>query len=417
MPNTRVFHDPIHKEIIINRSKDEELMIMELIETEAFQRLRRIKQLGPASLIFHGAESSRFTHSIGVFCVARQIFNKLVEIDPNFEKNRLTVYGAALLHDLGHGPLSHTSEEIFDHDHEIWSKSLIKDYYPINSILKKFDNDIPKKIGELFSSKNLISHPMKTLISSEIDCDRLDYLLRDSYNTGTKYGLVDLERIISALTFSPDGGIAIKPKGVIAIEHFLVLRNIMYRTIYNHRINEVSSWILENIIRSVRNGLKDKIWIDKSLTNWIFAIKDLSFDDFLANDDVRLSYHLMRWKKEAPEPLSTLCKMFIDRKLLKATNISFLNNIQKLELLAFTKKKCEESNLNSSLFCGIKEKKFRGFETNNALKVWDGNYLINLDKASMLVKTLMKGEDHTLIIYPEEIKDDIKNRLLVMKKN
>ena len=78
MVNTRVFHDPIHKEIIINSSKDDELMIMELIETEAFQRLRRIKQLGPASLIFHGAESSRFTHSIGVFCVARQILNKLV---------------------------------------------------------------------------------------------------------------------------------------------------------------------------------------------------------------------------------------------------------------------------------------------------------------------------------------------------
>ena len=71
------------------------------------------------------------------------------------------------------------------------------------------------------------------MISSEIDCDRLDYLLRDSYNTGTKYGLVDLERIISALTFSPDGNIAIKPKGIVAIEHFLVLRNLMYRTIYN----------------------------------------------------------------------------------------------------------------------------------------------------------------------------------------
>ena len=417
MSNIRVFHDPIHKEIIINSSKDEELMIMELIETEAFQRLRRIKQLGPASLIFHGAESSRFTHSIGVFCVARQIFNKLVQIDPNFEKNRFIVYGAALLHDLGHGPLSHTSEEIFDHNHEKWSKSLINDYSPINSILKKFGNDIPKKIAELFCSKNLIAHPMKTLISSEIDCDRLDYLLRDSYNTGTKYGLVDLERIISALTLSPDGGIAIKPKGIIAIEHFLVLRNIMYRTIYNHRINEISSWILENIIKSIRNGLKDKIWIDQSLFNWIFSSQDLSFDDFLANDDVRLGYHLMRWKKEAPEPLSTLCKMFVDRQLLKATNISFLSNIQKLELLAFTKKKCEESNINSSLFCGIKEKTFRGFESNNSLKVWDGNYLINLDKASALVNTLMKGEDSSLIIYPKDLNDDIKNKILLMKNN
>ena len=109
--------------------------------------------------------------------------------------------------------------------------------------------------------------------------------------------------------------------------------------------------------------------------------------------------------------------MFIDRQLLKATNIKFLTNIQKLELLAFTKKKCEESNLNSSLFCGIKEKKFRGFESNNSLKVWDGNYLVNLDKASSLVKTLMKGEDSSLLIYPEEIKDDIKKKILQMRNN
>ena len=415
MPNIRVFHDPIHKEIIINSSKEEELMIMELIETEAFQRLRRIKQLGSASLIFHGAESSRFTHSIGVFCVARKIFSKLIEIDPYFEKHKFVLFGAALLHDLGHGPLSHTSEEIFGHNHENWSKSLINDYSPINSILKKFGNDIPKKIGELFSSKNLISHPMKTLISSEIDCDRLDYLLRDSYNTGTKYGLVDLERIISALTFSPDGGIAIRPKGVIAIEHFLVLRNIMYRTIYNHRINEISSWILENLIKTIKNDFKDKIWIDTHLKRWIFSIEDLSFDDFLATDDVGLVYHLMKWKEEAPEPISTLSKMYIDRRLLKAANISFLNNIEKLELLAYAKKKCEESNFDSNVFCGIKEKQFQGFESNNSLKVWDGSYLINLDKASQLVKTLMNREDYSFIIYPEQIQNDIKNRILIMK--
>ena len=191
----------------------------------------------------------------------------------------------------------------------------------------------------------------------------------------------------------------------------------MYRTIYNHRINEISSWILENIIKSIKNGLKEKIWIDQCLFNWIFSLKDLTFDDFLANDDVILGYHLMRWKKEAPEPLSTLCKMFIDRQLLKASNISFLSNIQKLELLAFTKKKCEEININSSLFCGIKEKKFRGFESNNSLKVWDGNYLTNLDQASPLVKTLMRGEDSSLLIYPKEIKDDIKNRILLIKNN
>jgi len=180
MSNKRIFHDPIHKEIIIDSDNPEELMIMQLIDTLAFQRLRRIKQLGAASLIFHGAESSRFTHSIGVFCVARKIYRKLIEIKPEFRQNKFILFGAALLHDLGHGPLSHTSKVIFAHDHEFWSKNLVNNYSPISSILKNFGTELPNQIGDLFTTKNLFSSTLKTLISSEIDCDRLDYLLRDS---------------------------------------------------------------------------------------------------------------------------------------------------------------------------------------------------------------------------------------------
>ena len=415
MNKKRVFHDPIHKEIVIDSSKDEEQMIMELIETYAFQRLRRIRQLGAASLVFHGAESSRFTHSLGVFCVARKIYKRLIEINEDFKREKFVLFGAALLHDLGHGPLSHTSEEIFTHSHEYWSKKIIENYSPINSILKKFGSDIPDKIGKLFSKKNFISNPVKTLISSEIDCDRLDYLLRDSYNTGTKYGLVDLERIISALTFSPDGCIAINPKGVIAIEHFLILRNIMYRTIYNHRINEICSWILEKTICQVQNKFNNSIWIDDVMKNWIFNPTNLDFDNFLANDDIKLFYHLNRWKEEGPEPLSTLCKMFLDRNLLKATDISFLSNLKKLELLASTKKHCEDNNLDSSLFCGIKEKKFNGFETNNSLKIWDGNYLSPPQNASALIKTLTQAYCNSLLIYPECIKNEVHNNILKFK--
>ena len=412
----RIFHDPIHKEIVFNSEKPEELMILELIDTIAFQRLRRIKQLGAASLLFHGAESSRFTHSIGVFCIARKIYRRLIENNPSFSENKFVLYGAALLHDLGHGPLSHTSEAIFDHNHEEWSQKLINNYSPINSILNKYDHELPRKIGELFKSKQLFSKPLKTLISSEIDCDRLDYLLRDSYNTGTKYGLVDLERIISALTFTPDGNIAIKPKGVIAIEHFLVLRNLMYRTIYNHRINEISTWILEKIIYILKNTFDKKVWIDKSLYKWIFSAQNLDFDDFIKNDDITFFYHLIRWKDESFEPLSTLCKMFIDRDLLKASDISFLNRVEKLEILAFARKLCETNNYDADIFCGIKERSFKGFESINALKIWDGTYQKSLENSSALIKTLMKSEDSCFIIYPEAIKYEIKSHIALLKK-
>ena len=413
----RIFHDPVHKEIILDSGKPEELMIMELIDSIAFQRLRRIKQLGAASLLFHGAESSRFTHSIGVFCIARKIYERLIERKPQFTKNKFVLFGAALLHDLGHGPLSHTSEIIFHHNHEYWSKNLVINYPPICSVLKKFDSELPNLIGELFESKNIFSKPLKTLISSEIDCDRLDYLLRDSYNTGTNYGLVDLDRIISALTFSPDGNIAIKPKGVIAIEHFLVLRNIMYRTIYNHRINEISTWILEKIINTIKNNESKKIYIDKPLHNWIFSPKNIDIDDFIKNDDIMLYYHLIKWTENSFEPLSTLCKMFINRNLLKAIDISFLSKIKKLEILAFARKLCQYKNYDPDIFCGIKERSFKGFESNNSLKIWDGTYQKSLESSSALIKTLMKPEDSSFMIYPYEITNEIKTQISIMKNN
>ena len=417
MTINRIFHDPIHKEIVFDSGKPEELMIMELVDTIAFQRLRRIKQLGAASLLFHGAESSRFTHSIGVFCIARKIYQRLIEKKSSFFENQFVLYGAALLHDLGHGPLSHTSEVIFDHNHEKWSQNLVQNYSPINSILKKYDKELPRQIGELFESKQIFSKPLKTLISSEIDCDRLDYLLRDSYNTGTKYGLVDLERIISALTFSPDGNIAIKPKGVIAIEHFLVLRNLMYRTIYNHRINEISTWILEKIISTIKNNSEKKIWIDSSLHKWIFSPNNLDFDDFIKNDDITFYYHLIRWKDESFEPLSTLCKMFIDRDLLKASDISFFSMIDRLKILAFARKLCEKNNYDSEIFCGIKERSFKGFESNNSLKIWDGTYQNALEENSELIRTLMKSVESSLIIYPKVIKSEIKAHISFIKNS
>ena len=413
----RIFHDPIHKEIVFDAGKPEELMIMELIDTVAFQRLRRIKQLGAASLLFHGAESSRFTHSIGVFCIARKIYQRLIEIKSSFNDNKFVLYGAALLHDLGHGPLSHTSEAIFDHNHEQWSQKLVKNYAPINSILKKYDNKLPNLIGELFESKQIFSKPLKTLISSEIDCDRLDYLLRDSYNTGIKYGLIDLERIISALTFSPDGNIAIKPKGVIAIEHFLVLRNLMYKTIYNHRINEVSTWILEKIIYVIKHNFEKNIWLEESLYKWIFSPEKIDFDDFIRNDDVTFYYHLIRWKYESFEPLSTLCKMIIDRDLLKASDISFLSKIKRLEILSFARQLCESNNYDSEIFCGIKERSFNGFEANNALKIWDGSFQNSLENSSALIKTLIKTQETSFIIYPGVIKNEVQNQISIIHNN
>ena len=191
----------------------------------------------------------------------------------------------------------------------------------------------------------------------------------------------------------------------------------MYRTIYNHKINEISTWILEKITQTVRKNFDQNIFLDKSLYNWIFSPKNLGIDDFIKNDDITFFYHLLRWKEEAFEPLSTLCKMFINRNLLKASNISYLNSLERLEILAFAKKHCEINNYNSEIFCGIKERSFKGFESQNSLQIWDGTYQYALENKSSLIKALMNSEHTALIIYPSEIKEQISKKLLTFQNN
>ena len=149
----------------------------------------------------------------------------------------------------------------------------------------------------------------------------------------------------------------------------------------------------------------------------IFSPSKVDFDDFIKIDDVTFYYHLIRWKDESFEPLSTLCKMFIDRDLLKASEISFLSKMNRLKILAFATKLCEKNGYDSEIFCGIKERSFRGFESNNALKIWDGTYQSALEDSSELIKTLVKTREISLIIYPNLIKSEITNQISVLKNN
>ena len=109
--------------------------------------------------------------------------------------------------------------------------------------------------------------------------------------------------------------------------------------------------------------------------------------------------------------------MFIDRDLLKASDISFFSKIDRLKILAFARKLCEANNYNSDIFCGIKERSFKGFESNNALKIWDGLYQSSLEDSSPLIKTLMKSEESSFIIYPGLIKNEITKQISSLKGN
>ncbi|MEL7224140.1 MAG: HD domain-containing protein, partial [Cyanobacteria bacterium J06576_12] len=241
----RTYHDPLHGAISLESSDPVEALLTALIDTPAFQRLRRIRQLGPANLTFHGAETSRFTHSLGVMAVAMRVFEQLAERHEQLRDHRATVLCAALLHDIGHGPFSHTAEEVFGSQHEQWTAAIIEKSPDVRGLLDSFDPALWQQIIQVYAH----THPVPCiwqLVSSQLDCDRIDYLMRDSYFTGAVYGQLDLDRIVLALNYDPiSQQLIVEQKGLAAIEHYLIVRSFMYAQIYSHAKNLSATWILE----------------------------------------------------------------------------------------------------------------------------------------------------------------------------
>ena len=299
-PPSRTYHDPLHGAITLEGTDPTEALLIQLIDTPAFQRLRRIRQLGPASLTFHGAEGSRFTHSLGVMYVARRIFDRLAMRHPALQPHRTVTLCAALLHDLGHGPFSHTCEEIFQSNHELWTQRILQESPEIRSLLDRASPDLAAQIAQVY----LKQYPLpliSQMVTSQLDCDRLDYLMRDSYFTGASYGKLDLDRIILALDYDPaTQQLVVARKGLAAIEHYLVVRYFMYAQIYNHPKNLAATWMLVRIMHRARDllsQLPSQILVDSTLHAWLTQPNaELSLQDYLKADDGVLMYHFQQWR-------------------------------------------------------------------------------------------------------------------------
>ena len=242
--NEKVFRDPVHTYIHVNNQ-----VIYDLINTKEFQRLRRIKQTSTTSFTFHGAEHSRFSHCLGVYELARKVTEIFDEHYPDlWNKNEsLLTMAAALLHDIGHGAYSHTFERLFNTDHEAYTQEIITNpTTEINAILRKVAPDFPDKVASVINH----SYPNKLvvqLISSQIDCDRMDYLLRDSYYTAASYGQFDLTRILHVIR-PTDSGIAFARNGMHAVEDYIVSRFQMYMQVYFHPASRAMELLLQNLL-------------------------------------------------------------------------------------------------------------------------------------------------------------------------
>lgn len=231
--------DAIHKNININ-----EPVIQELIASKEFQRLRWISQLGGAQVAFPSATHTRFTHSLGVYHLLNRVFDEVPGAQAISEKEKLVVKIAGLLHDIGHGPFSHTFEKVlnlnedkdYPFSHEYYTCAIISDEATeINQILKKYQIDIEQVTNIIKKDRSKCPKYQIQLVSSQLDCDRMDYLMRDAYFTGAKYGAIDLDWVISQMIIDKKNGIIFNYRALSAIENYLITRFHMYLQVYFHK--------------------------------------------------------------------------------------------------------------------------------------------------------------------------------------
>lgn len=316
LPRTQRIRDPIHNLIVFNEKDEIDQLAWRLINAPEFQRLRRIRQLGVSEFVFPGATHTRFAHSIGVYHNARRLVRQIDEhlIDSASEDRSVVIRIAALLHDIGHGPFSHAFEgaraalakakgQVKIKKHEFYSAELIRqEQTGVCKVLSEFDPSLPAKIAEVIEADDPtdIYH---AVVSSSFDADRLDYLQRDRYMTGTQAGSVDLEWLLNNLIIEDialsqeeaDAEATVAPtfafseKARSAAEDFLLARYRLFSNVYLHKTTRGFEKVVSALIQwfgAPGNAERIGLEPDHPLIRFINAESDGSVEDYAQLDDV-----------------------------------------------------------------------------------------------------------------------------------
>src|SRR2546429_5929633 len=281
----RIYRDPVHNIIRLRTDTNEGELMMRLIDTPEFQRLRRIKQLGLGLYTYQGAEHSRFTHSLGAFHLMTRVLDRLAEKHEIGGDDRTATRAAALLHDVGHGSFSHVMEKVLGFHHESWTvKVVLSEETEIGRLLRSFSEELPKRVASIIEG-TFQPAALAQLVSSQLDVDRMDYLLRDSLMTGAKYGIYDLEWIINALAIDEEHDrIYVAARGLYAVEEYLQARYYMFRQVYFHPTLRSAAAVLRAILLRALKVLEEggEVW----------CAPGTAFEKVLRREPLSLSEHL-----------------------------------------------------------------------------------------------------------------------------
>lgn len=310
----KIFNDPIYGFITIPNT-----LIYDLIQHPYFQRLRRISQMGMSYLVYPGAHHTRFHHALGCLHIMQKAIQtlkfKAVKIS---EEEENALYIAILLHDIGHGPFSHAMEHSIVEDVHHEELSLL--------FMEQLNNEFEGKLSlaiQVFKGEYHRKF-MLQLISSQLDMDRMDYLRRDSFYSGVAEGNINSERLIQMMNVQDDI-LVIEEKGIYSVEKFLVARRLMYWQAYLHKTSVVAELTLTKILKRAKELAQKSIPLEASKPLQYFMNNKVSLTDFnkaILNtfsqlDDYDVLSAIKAWQFHDDYVLSTLCKMIINRDLLK----------------------------------------------------------------------------------------------------
>src|SRR5690606_12511481 len=324
----KIFSDPVHGFISVPKR-----LLLDLIETPEFQRLRRIRQLGLGHLVFPGAEHTRFQHALGAMALMQRVLANLAEKGtPISDAEHEAALATALLHDVGHGPFSHTLESDLvgpvasgPFRHERMSRVLIERLNErlggaLGLTLAIFDGAYERPFFE-------------RLLSSQLDMDRLDYLRRDSFYTGVAEGVVGVDRILKTMRVhplqgGPDADVVIEAKGAYAVESYLLSRRLMYWQVYLHKTVLAADHLLRAAFHRARRCCTSGdpavrssspalfFFLDRRVTAGQIA-EPAVLDAFCALDDTDVLFSLKRWTASPDPILADLARRFTDRDLFR----------------------------------------------------------------------------------------------------
>ena len=399
LSETKVLKDPVHSYIHINYE-----VIWNCLDSKEFQRLRRIRQLGGDFQVYPTAEHSRFSHSLGVYEIVRRMVTEIKSLSVELsEYDKICVMLAGLLHDVGHGPFSHAFEHVTKHSHEDYTAKIILGETELNQVLAEVSPRLPEDIVSIIEH----NHPndiLNQIISGQLDADRMDYLLRDSYFSATSYGQFDLERILRTMRVRKidenKKALVVKYTGIHSVEDYIMARYQMYWQVYYHPVARSYEAVFIQLFNRLKDIFKDnkEYFSDMKVLIPFLEKNVISVEEYFKLDENSLLYCCSLIQDKDDEIAADLARRLQNRRLFEYVDYSEEN-------LAQIKNMLKEQNLDEKYYLRVENVEASVYSPYKGRKILieqlDGK-IVALEKASTIVESITKGETKRegTIFYP-----------------